>query len=147
MTRIVVKKSKLSWGDLVAATIEGEVTNVRTEPRVALTVEADDRPLGPVLENIKTFRLAELSPKKQQAAGPRPPQTPVEIIRRRVRLQRADRRAREAASRDERRLRRTSQGRGRQVGDLASIGALNAEFKGQGVALAWMGLFPGPESP
>ncbi len=34
-----------------------------------------------------------------------------------------------------------------KAGELASIGKMNAEFKGQGVVLAWQGLFPGPGKP
>ena len=61
-TRIVIKDSRVSWSDLVTAKIKGEVTNVKTAPRVALTVESDDKPLAPVLERIRKFRLGELSP-------------------------------------------------------------------------------------
>ena len=34
-----------------------------------------------------------------------------------------------------------------KAGELASIEKMNAAFKGQGVALAWQGLFPGPGKP
>jgi hypothetical protein len=147
LTRIVVKKSKLSWGDLVTATIEGEVTNPKTEPRVALTVEAADKPLGPVLEKIRTFRLAELSPAKAQAAGPRQAQTPVEItggafgFNARI----------EGLAKQPLAMNVSFDGHltdaAVKSGDLASIGAMNVEVKGEGVALAWAGLFPGLEKP
>ncbi len=146
-TRIVIKESRLSWSDLVTAKIKGEVTNVRTAPRVVLTVESADKPFGPVLERIRRFRLGDLAPEKRRAVQPLPAQTPVEVsggtfgFNAQVEGLAKEPLAMKVAL--EGNLRDASM----KAGELASIEKMNADFKGQGVVLAWQGLFPGPGKP
>jgi hypothetical protein len=145
LTRIVVRESKVSWGDLVTARIKGEVANAKTEPRVSLTVESDDKPLAPVIERIRTFRLGELAPEKRRAVETPPPQTSVELsggtfgfnaqIEGLVKEPLAMNVAFEGTLKDA----------SVNAGELGSIDKMKAECKGQGVALAWQGLFPSPE--
>lgn len=146
-TRIVIKESRVSWGDLATAKIKGEVANAKTEPRLALTVESADKPLGPVLERVRSFRLGELSPGKRPAAEPRPPQTPVELSGGTFGFNaQIEGLAKEPLAMNvsfEGNLKDASM----KAGELASIEKVNAAFKGQGVALAWQGLFPGPGKP
>ncbi len=146
-TRIVIKESRVSWGDIAAAKIKGEVTNVKTEPRVALAVTSDDKPLAPVLERIRNFRLGELAPERRQAVETLPPQTPVEFSGGTFGFNaQVEGLAKEPLAMNvsfEGNLKDASM----KAGELASIDKMNAVFKGQGVALAWQGLFPGPGKP
>jgi hypothetical protein len=148
LTRLVVKGSKLSWGDVVAAKISGEATNVKTDPRVTLTVESDERPIAPLLEKIRTFRPGDLAQHKPAAAAAsRPAQSPVEISGGTFRFTgRIEGLAKEPLSMSidfEGALRGASV----RAGDLASIEKMDASVKGKGVALAWQRLFPDPEKP
>jgi hypothetical protein len=146
-TKIVVKDSKVSWGDIATLKIKGEVTNAKTAPRVALTVEAADKPLGPVLDRIRTFRLADLAPGKRQAVEPRPPQTPVEVTGGTFGFNAQI----EGLVKEPLAMNVSLDGNFKdasvKAGELASIEKINAAFKGQGVALAWQGLFPAPGKP
>ena len=147
LTKIVIKESKLSWGDIVTAKIKGEVANVKTEPRVNLSVEAEEKPLAPIIERIRSFRLAELAPKKQPVAETRPSQAPVEFSGGTIEFNaQIEGLAKEPLSMSvwfEGNLRNASM----KAGEPASIRKMNAECKGRGIMLAWRGLFPGPEDP
>jgi hypothetical protein len=146
-TRIVIKESRVSWSDIATAKIKGEVTNVKTEPRVALTVTSDDKPLAPVLERIRNFRLGELAPERRQAVETLPPQTPVEFSGGTFGFNaQVEGLAKEPLAMNvsfEGNLKDASV----KAGELVSIDKMNAVFKGQGVALAWQGLFPGQGKP
>ncbi|HEY5132256.1 MAG TPA: hypothetical protein VII85_01065, partial [Candidatus Krumholzibacteriaceae bacterium] len=146
-TTLTVKDSKVSWGDLAAAKIKGEIVNIKTAPRVTLNVESAEKPLGPVLDRAKSFRLDELAPTKPQPAEPRSPGVPVAVsggtfgfnahVEGLVKQPLAMNITFECSLKD----------LAVKAGDLASIAKLSAAFKGQGVALAWLSLFPSPERP
>ncbi|MCX5752146.1 MAG: hypothetical protein NTW97_00725, partial [Candidatus Krumholzibacteria bacterium] len=146
-TRIVVKESRVSWSDLATAKIKGEVTNVKTEPRVTLTIESEDKPLAPVLERVRGFRLAELAPEKRQPVETRPQQAPVELSGGTFGFSaQVEGLAKQPLAINvsfEGNLKNASM----KAGELASIDKMDAVIKGQGVALAWQGLFPGPGKP
>jgi len=146
-TRIVIKESRVSWSDLATAKIKGEVTNVKTAPRMILTVESDDKPFAPVLERIRKFRLGELAPEKRQAVETRPLQTPVEVSGGTFGFNaQIEGLVKEPLAMNvsfEGNLKNASV----KAGELASIEKMDAAFKGQGVALAWQGLFLGPGKP
>ncbi|MGD1049267.1 MAG: hypothetical protein ABR899_11015, partial [Candidatus Krumholzibacteriaceae bacterium] len=147
MTTLTVKDSKVSWGDLAEAKIEGEIVNIKTAPRVTLTVESAERPLAPVLERAKSFKLDELAPAKQQPAGPRTPQAPFAVsggtLAFNARVEGLVKQPLTMNLSFECSLKDLAV----KAGDIASIAKLSASFKGQGVGLAWQGLFPSPGKP
>jgi hypothetical protein len=147
LTRLVVKNAKLSWGDVVTAKISGEVANVKTDPRVTLTVESDERPIAPLLDRIRAFRPGDLAPNKRAAAASRPAQPPVEISGGTFQFTaRIEGLAKEPLSMKiefEGALKSASV----RAGELASIAKMDASVKGSGVALAWQRLVPDPEKP
>jgi hypothetical protein len=146
-TTLTIKDSKVSWNDLAAAKIKGEIVNVKTAPRVTLTVESVEEPLAPILERVKSFKLDELAPAKPRAPGPSTPEAPVAVsggtfgfnahVEGLVRQPLAINLSFECSLKD----------LAVKAGDLVSIAKLSAAFKGQGVALAWLSLFPSPERP
>ena len=145
--RLVIKDTKARWEDLVTAKIEGEVINIKTAPRVALTISVDEKPLAPVLERVKGFKLDELSPAKTQHAKPAAPRVPVEtsggtfggtlLVEGLAREPLAMNLSFECGLK----------GLSVKAGDIGSIETLSAAFKGQGVALAWQSLFPDKAKP
>jgi hypothetical protein len=142
LTRLVVKDSKVSWEDLFTAKIKGEVTNIKTAPRVALTVESDKRPLGPIFERVKSFKLDELVPAKKQAGQRGAERIPVEMSGGTFGFNaQIEGLAKEPLSMDLS-FEGAIEDLAVKAGNLASIAKVNAEFKGQGVAIAWKGLFP-----
>lgn len=148
LTRLVIKDSRVSWADLVTAKIEGEVANVRTAPRLALTMDGDEKPLAPVLEKIREFKLDELSSPKPRSAQAAPAKkTPAEISRGTfdfklaveglVREPLGMNVSFECAVKD----------LAMKAGEALSIAKAEGELKGQGVVLAWQGLFPSASKP
>ena len=146
-TRLVIKDSKVSWENLVTAKIKGEVTNIKTAPRVALTVEAADKPLAPLLERAKSFRLDELAPAKERAIRPGAPKASLVTSGGTFRFNaQVEGLVREPLAMNLS-FECSLKGLSVKAGDIASIGTLNAAFKGQGVVLAWQSLFPDPAKP
>jgi hypothetical protein len=146
-TRLVINDSKVSWEDLVTAKIKGEVTNIKTAPRVALTVEAADKPLAPLLERVKSFRLGALAPEKERGIEPEAPRDSVVTSGGTFRFNaQVEGLAREPLAMNLS-FECSLKGLSVKAGDIASIGTLNAAFKGQGVVLAWQSLFPDPTKP
>lgn len=146
-TRLAVKQSLVSWEDLIAAKVKGEVINIKTAPRVALTIESIEKPLAPIVERVKSFKLGELAPAKKQAAGTEAPEVPVELSGGMMSFNSVvDGLVREPLGINisfEFNLKDL----GVKAGELASIGKVNAAFKGQGAALAWQNLFPSAAKP
>lgn len=146
LERVVVKESRLTWQDLVSASIAGEITALRTAPRLALAIEGEERPIAPLLAKIKTFRLAELSatPAPPPAASPQPP---TEIAGGTAGFSaRVEGLARQPLGMTIA-FEAKVDGVSLKTGDLLSIGALEAQVKGSGNALAWQSLVPGPRKP
>jgi hypothetical protein len=143
-TRLAIRDSRVRWADLVAARVQGEVANIRTAPRVTLTVESAEKPLAPLLERVRSFRLDELAPAAPQAAGTGVPMPPVAVSAGTFEFNvQIDGLAGEPLAMSLS-FECTLKDLAIKSGDLASIAKLGASFKGQGVALAWRNLFPGP---
>ena len=148
LERVVIKESRLSWQDFVSASIAGEITAVRTAPRLALTIDGEKRPLAPLLAKIKTFKLDELSPAPAPAAAPAgPAQPPTELTGGtagfNARVEGLARQPLGMTIAFEAEL----EGASLKTGDLLSIGALDARLKGSGNALAWQSLMPSEKKP
>ena len=144
-TMLTIKDSKVSWNDLVAAKIKGEIVNIKTAPRVTLSLESAEKPLASVIDRVRRFRLDELAPAKPQPAEPRAPGTPVAVSGGTFGFNaHIEGLVKEPLSMNlsfECDLKNLAV----KAGELASIAKLNAALKGQGVALAWQSLFPSPD--
>jgi hypothetical protein len=147
LSRLAIREARVRWDNLVSVKIAGEITDVKTAPRLDLSIEGDEKPLGPVLERIEAFKLEELSPaaapaQKPAAEGPRP-----ELAGGTIAFSgRVSGLAREPlgmslsfeASLADASLR---------SGELASIGKIAARFTGSGNAFAWQSLMPSASKP
>jgi hypothetical protein len=146
LTNVVVKPSRVSWGDLITMKVQGEIANCKTAPRVHLTVESDETPLAPIIERAKAFRLEELSPAPKKQAAPAAPKVPVELTGGMMNVSSVvDGLVREPLGMNvsfDFKLKDL----GVKAGELASVGKVGAEFKGQGSLLAWKNLFPSAPS-
>ncbi len=147
LSRLAIKDARLLWAELVSARIVGEVTDVKTAPRLALSIEGDERPIGPVLAAIRTFRMDELSPPATAAPKAAGQQPPPEITGGTLRFTATiEGLAREPlgmniafeANLDDASLR---------AGDLAAIEKIAARVKGAGNAFAWKSLMPSAARP
>ena len=144
-TRLTIKKSKVAWEDLITATIEGEVTDLKTRPRLALTVESAEKPLAPIIEKAKSFRLGGPPPTKEAAT--QAPPIPLEISGGAMSF----RTSVEGFAKEPPTLGLSFEVAVKDLalkaGEIASVGKLSADVKGKGNALAWAGLVPTPTKP
>lgn len=147
LSRLSIREGRVRWDDLLSARIAGEVTDLATAPRIDLSIEADAKPLAPLLERIEEFELRELAPPgtpvpKPAAEGPRP-----EIRSGTFSFScRASGLAREPLGMSLS-FEASLAGASLRAGDLVSIGKADARFAGSGNALAWQSLAPSATKP
>jgi hypothetical protein len=146
-THLTIKDARLSWEDLLTAKLEGEVTNAATAPRVDFTLESSDVSIAPVLDRAKSFHLEALGPAKAAPARSAPPQVPIEMSGGTLSLSAHVSGLVKEPTAMSLAFECTLKDLGLKAGDVASIAKLGAEFKGDGVALAWQSLVPSPERP
>ena len=141
-SRLMIREARVSWEDLVSLKITGEVADIKTTPRLDLAIEAQEKPLGPMLAKIKAFRLDELAPDagrapKNPAKGPS-----VELSGGALSFSaRVEGLAREPLG-----LKIAFEadldGAALRAGELATINSIEARFTGAGDAAAWQHLLP-----
>ena len=146
-TRLTVKQSRVSWEDLVTVKVKGEVVNIKTAPRIALTIESIEKPLAPIMERVKSFKLGELAPAKKEAVTAAAPKVPVELSGGMMSINAVVEGLVQEPLGINISFEFNLKDLGVKAGELASIGTVNAAFKGQGAALAWQRLFPGGAKP
>ncbi len=146
-SRLAIRDARAGWDDFLSVALAGEVTDIKTAPRLSLLLEGAEKPLAPLLEKIKTFRLEELSPAGERAAKPEAVQPPPELTGGTLSFSaRVEGLAREPLGMNlafEAKLDEASLA----GGELLSIGRLAASFKGSGNAFAWQSLMPGGAGP
>lgn len=137
-TKLAIKRSKVGWEGLVAATVTGEAADLKTRPRVSLEIVADEQPLAPLLERLRTLKASSA------AAAPAPP---LEVTKGtgslRARVEGFPKELPELNVAFE----ITVKDLAFSAGETASVGALSAELKGAGSAAAWTGLLPSTAKP
>jgi len=147
LSRLAIKEGQVRWDDLVSMAITGEATDLKTSPRLDVTIEGAEKPLAPVLEKIEAFKLDELSPAAAQAPkpasdGPRP-EIAGGTLKYSARIQGLAREPLGMSLSFEAAL----AGASFRMGDLASLGGVSARFAGSGNAFAWQSLMPSASKP
>jgi hypothetical protein len=144
-TKLVINESNVGWNNLVTAKVKGTVTDLKTRPRVAVTIESAEKPLAPILEKAKSFKFGGLSP--AGSAGSQRPPVAVAVSGGEVSI----RANVEGFAKEPPTLNVSFQVVARDValtvGEIGSVGKLSADIRGEGGALAWTGLFPTPTKP
>jgi hypothetical protein len=145
LTKLKINDAKLGWENLVQATIKGEITDLKTNPRVALTIDAAEKPVAPIIERARAFKLEALSPAKRDAA--QAPKTPLEITAGPAGFHASVEGLVKEPPSMNLSFEVSVKNLAFKAGELGSVGKLDADVKGQGGALAWTGLFPSPTKP
>ncbi len=144
-TKLRINASKVGWEKLVEATIKGEVTDLKTNPRVSLTIDSAERPIAPIIEKARAFKLEALAPAKHEAAPT--PKAPLEISRGTVGFHTSIEGLVKEPPSINLSFEVSIKDLALKAGELGSVGKLDADVKGQGGLLAWTGLFPSPTKP
>jgi len=147
LSRLAIKEGQVRWDDLVSMAITGEATDLKTSPRLDVSIEGAEKPLAPVLEKIEAFDLGALSPAaapapKRAADGPRP-EIAGGTLKYSARIQGLAREPLGMSLSFEAAL----AGASLRMGDIASIGGVAARFTGSGNAFAWQSLMPSASKP
>jgi hypothetical protein len=141
LTRVVIRDARVTWEDLISADVKGELSNLKTAPRVSLTIETSERPLAPIVDRAKSFRLSELSGTGTAPAAQAQP-IPVELSGGAMRFSSSVEGLLKEPLGMNISFELNLKNLGVKAGGIGSIGDVDAAFKGQGAALAWQRLFP-----
>lgn len=145
LTKLRVNESKVGWENLVQVTIKGEVSDLKTNPRVSLTIDSAEKPIAPIIEKARAFKLEALAPAKHEAAPA--PKVSLEISRGTVGFHTSIEGLAKEPPSIKISFEVSVKDLALKAGELGSVGKLDADVKGQGGALAWTGLFPSPTKP